>query len=86
MAQVCGNSLVIIFGCYFLPGVPVVAGGIVDEDRRRANRGLEGGKSQLQGIDITQVARLEMDYGALSFQRAGERRAALHIDIDEADS
>jgi hypothetical protein len=65
--------------------MPVVAGGIIDEDHCRTERRFESGEGALQSVDIAQVAGLEVDLGALSLQLLRERAAPLRVDVDETD-
>ena len=65
--------------------MPVVAGGVVDQDGGRAERGLQAGEGALELVDVAQVAGLKADFGTLPPQLLGERPTTLLVEVDEPD-
>ena len=83
--QVHGDPLVVIFRRDVLPGMPVVARGVVDQHGSRTERRLQSSERPLQLIYVAQVAAFESDRGAFTLQLLRKRRASRLVEIDKAD-
>ena len=81
MPEVGRDALVVVVGRHRVPGVPVVARGVVDQHLSRADALLECREGALQGIDVAQVARLEV-HGRTELARQG--CSLLGIEVHEA--
>ena len=85
LSKIHRDSLVVEFRGDVLPGMAVVARGVVDQHRGRPERGFQGTERPLQILDVAEVAALEGDRRASVLKLLGERRAALRVEVDEAD-
>ena len=83
--EVGGDPIIIIIGCHLFPAMPVIARGVVDQDRGVAKFCLKAGKCSLQRIDIAQIAGFEMDLGSVCRQRFDKCLATHFVHVDKAD-
>ena len=83
---ICCDALVVIIRRHLVPGVAVVSGSVVDEDCRRAERGIQCCEGFFKSIDIAKIAGLKVDVDTLAGNLLRQGITPLNVQVNKPDA